>query len=198
MKDEITLLTVQVKAKLKLPGVIFRGRAEGDGVIRRVSTCKSASPVIIRVAVGAWASVLENPRICRRLASVGRPIRAFAAILRGPERLARALTRHALFSILACDPKLRRARAVEVPNAPSAGAVIARATPGSHQHRHVVAVHEAYVEEIEASVAVESELGQGRGRHGAFALTFDCAGATIACEAEEFSGGVLRAESTAP
>jgi len=138
VKDEITLVW---KARLKLPGVIIRGRAESDGVIRRGCTCKSAGLVIIRVAVRAWASALENLRICRRLASVGRPIRAFAAILRGPERLTRTPTRHALFSIHACNPKLRRARAVEVPNAPRAGAVITGATTRSHQHRNVVTVH---------------------------------------------------------
>jgi len=197
-KTKLAFWVLKWKAKLKLPGVIFRGRAKSDRVIRRRSACKSAGLVIVRVAVGAWASVLENLRIRRRLASVGRPKRAFAAILRGPERLARALTCHALFSIHARNPKLRRTRAVEVSNAPRAGAVIAGPTLGSHQHRHVVTVHEAHVEEIEASVGVEGELGQGRRWRSAVARTFELAGATIAGHAGEFSGGVLRAESAAP
>ena len=142
-----------------LTGVTARRRTKSDGVSRSRSARKRAGLVIVRVAVGAWASVLENLRVRRRLASGGRPIRAAAAILRGPERLARALTRHALFPIHARNPKLRRTRAVQVPNAPSARAVIAGATLGSHHPRHVVTDHEAHVEEIEASGAVESELG---------------------------------------
>lgn len=68
-----------------------------------------------------------------------------------------------------------------------------------HKHWEVITVYEADVIEIEASGAIESELGEGGGRGGAAAGALDCGGAAVACGAGELAGGgVGGAESATP
>ena len=87
---------------------------------------------------------------------------------------------------------------VEVLDASRGGAVVAGATLRNHHDREVVTVDQADVEEIEASGAVEGELGEGGRRRGAAAGAFELAGAAVAGDAGELSGGVLGAEGAAP
>jgi len=173
------------------------GRAKGDGVIGG-SASEGAGFVVVGVAISAWASVLEYLRVRRGLARVGRPVRSAAAVLRRVERLARALARDALSPVRAHHLQLRRTRAVEVPDAPCGGALVAGASLRHHQHRHVVAVHKAYVEEIKASGAVEGEFRQCGRWSGTAASAFELAGATVAGDAGELACGVFGAERSAP
>lgn len=173
------------------------GRAKGDGVIGG-SAGEGAGFVVVRVAISAWARVLENLRVGRWLARVGRAVRAAAAVLRRVEGLAGALARDALSPVRAHHLQLRRTRVVEVPDAPRGGALLAGASLRHHQHRHVVPVHKAYVEEIKASGTVEGEFRQCSGWSGAASGAFELAGATVAGDAGELACGVFGAECSAP
>ena len=75
----------------RLPG----GReAEGDGVAGGAVAGEGAGAVVVGVAVRARARRLEDGRVGRRAARRGRRVRAAAAVLVLPERLARAPARH--------------------------------------------------------------------------------------------------------
>lgn len=114
------------------------------------------------------------------------------------KRLARALAGHAFSAVGAGDLELGRAKAVEIDHAAGVRAVGPTAALWDHQHREVVTVDEADVEEIEAAVPVEGELGESGGRGSAVTGAFYFSGAAIACDAGEFAGGVLGAEGSAP
>lgn len=180
---------------VNLPGV--RRWTEGDGVIRR-STCEGAGLIVVCVTISMWARLLENLRVGRGLACVRCSVRAAATVLRLPESLARALARDAFTPINASHLELRRTNAVEVDHASGVGTIGATTALGNHQHREVVPVHEADVEEIEAAVAVQGELGERGWRGSAASGTFQLSGAAITCDAGEFSGGVVGAEGSAP
>lgn len=184
-----------MKWKRDKPG--GRGRAKSDGVIGGGAS-EGAGFVVVRVAISTRARVLEYLRVRRGLARVGRAVCTAAAILRRVEGLARALARDALLSVRAHHLQLRRTRAVEVPDAACGDALLAGASLGYDQHRHVVAVHKAYVEEIKASGTVEGEFRQCSRRSGATAGTFELAGATVAGDAGELACGVFGAEGPAP
>lgn len=78
--------------------------AENDQIVRG-STCVGARLVIIRVAIRAWACVLEEQRIWRGTTRVRRRVRAAAAKTRITEGLARAPARHALAAAVhTCHP----------------------------------------------------------------------------------------------
>ncbi|KAK3423798.1 hypothetical protein EUGRSUZ_F00558 [Eucalyptus grandis] len=172
-------------------------RAEGDDVVG-VCAREGAGAVVVRVAVGLRAGVLEQLRVRRGLARLRRGVGAAAAVLRLLERLTRALARHPPRPVAARHPQLRRAGPVQVDQAPRGGAVLARPALRRHQQRQVVPVHEADVEEVHAAGAVEGELGQGGRRGGAAAGALDLSGAAVAGEAGELAGGVLGAVGAAP
>lgn len=77
---------------VNLPGV--RQWAKNNSIIGGGARV-SAGFVIVRVAIGAWASVLEVKRIHRRPTLVRRRILLAAAIHRIAKRLTRAPARHA-------------------------------------------------------------------------------------------------------
>ncbi|RRT68282.1 hypothetical protein B296_00018523 [Ensete ventricosum] len=121
--------------------------------------------VVVSVAVSPGAGVLEELGVGRRLASVGAPVVAAAAVLGRPERFARALARHALTAAVRGRQhhlEVRRAHPVEVRRTAGGAASPAGASLRHHQHRQVVAVHQTHVVEVHPAAAVERELRQGR------------------------------------
>ncbi|RWW65254.1 hypothetical protein BHE74_00027458 [Ensete ventricosum] len=121
--------------------------------------------VVVSVAVSPGAGVLEELGVGRRLASVGAPVVAAAAVLGRPERFARALARHALTAAVRGRQhhlEVRRAHPVEVLRTAGGAASPAGASLRHHQHRQVVAVHQTHVVEVHPAAAVERELRQGR------------------------------------
>ena len=144
-----------------VPG--FRRGAEGDHVIC-AGTSECAGGIVVCVAVSAWAGALEQLRVRRGSALIGSRIGAAAAVLRFPERLARALARNVLFSVGARDLELRGASAVQIHLAPGFGTVPPGAALWDHHQRKVIPINQAHVVEVEASVAVELKLRKcGRG-----------------------------------
>ena len=124
---------------------------------------------------------------------------ATAAILRIPERLARALARHP-HSAATHNLQLPRTRRLQVHHATRRQAVFgAGSALRLHRHGEVAAVDEAHVEEIEPAGAVQGELGVRGGRSAAASGAFNGGGAAVAGKAGEVSvGGVLGAEGPAP
>jgi hypothetical protein len=186
---------------LLLPG---RAGAEGDGVGGVAGAGEGGGGVVVGVAVRPGARVLEELRVRRRLAGAGVPVVAVAAVLRRPERLARALAGHA-----AAGGRRRRrhaqvsgARAVEVRHAAGGHAAAPRGSGRAlrrHQHRQVVPVHQAHVVEVHAPAAVHGELGQ-RGRRGgpAAAAVLPARAAVAGHAGEPARGRVGGAERAAP
>jgi len=178
-----------------VPGV--GQRAENDQIVSG-GTCVGARLVIIRVAIRAWASVLEEQRIGRRTTRVRRRVRVAAAKPRITEGLARAPARHApAAAVHARHPQLRRTPAVEVDETPRGAAPAPGAVLRHDQHRKVVTVDQTHVVEVQPVGAVQSELCQCRRRLGpADALYF--AGAAVGGAAGELSVRVLTAEGPCP
>lgn len=152
--------------QIRLPGV--GGGAEGNCIIRRCA-CESAGPVIVRIAVSVRARAFEDLGVCRWLAGVWCSIRAAATVLRLAKRLASALASHVAVGLGARDLKLRWARVVEIGDASGSRTVLTGATLRDDLHREVVAIDQADIEEIEATGAIERELGQGGGWSGSIA-----------------------------
>lgn len=178
-----------------VPG-IWQG-AEYDQVVSG-GTRVGASLVIIRVAIRAWASKLEELRVNRRTTRVGRRVSLTATIPWITKSLARAPARYTPTSpIPTRNPEVLRARAIEVHQAPGGAAPTPGATLGHDQHRKVVTVHQTHVIEVQPVGAVQGELRQrGRRLGSAGALYF--AGAAVGGEAGELSVGVLAAEGPCP
>lgn len=131
-------------------------RAESDGIIRRGAS-EGAGAIVVSVAVSAWARAFEELRVGTGFACVGRRVSATAAVLWVIESFTRASTRHALAA--ARHLELRGAGCVQVHHAPRRGAVSAAGSAlGLHDHREVVTVDQAHVEEIQPSGTVQSEL----------------------------------------
>lgn len=84
-------------------------------------TGEGARRVVVRVAVGAWAGMLEEFRVHRRVTRVRRVVCLAAAVHWIPERLACALARHALApaAVPAHHRQLPRASAVQIDQTPS-------------------------------------------------------------------------------
>lgn len=97
----------KMKTVLKSTLPCAEWRAESDEVIG-MCACESAGLIIIGIAVGVWANVLEDLGVVRWLASVGCAIRAAAAVLRLPESLTGALAGDALLAVYARDLQFRR------------------------------------------------------------------------------------------
>lgn len=179
-----------------LPGV--RQGTEYDHIVGP-GTRVSARLVIVRVAIRAWASVLEEERERRRLTRVGRRVCAAAAILRVAERFARAPARHTPpRPVPSRHLQLRRTRAVQFHQAAGGAAPAALPAPGHHEHGEVVPVHQADVVEVQAAGAVQGELGEGGRRLGAGAGALHLPGAAVARDAGEPALGVPAAEGPAP
>ncbi|BAT09156.1 Os09g0536350, partial [Oryza sativa Japonica Group] len=142
--------------------------------------------VVVGVAVGARARVLEELRVRRRPARRRRAERAVAAVLRRAERLARAPAGDA-GAVGAGDLQVGGARPVQVDEAPRRAARRAAAL-GNHHHRQVGAVHEADVVEVVPAGAVEGELRQRRGRRRAAAAALHGARPAVARGAREPAG----------
>jgi hypothetical protein len=196
-----------IKLVKELAASPCRARAEGDGVRRATAGAgEGGGGVVVRVAVGAGARLLEELRVGRGPARVGVAVLPVAAVLRGPERLAGAPARHraAGAGATVADAQLGGARGVQVHHAPrqqAVGAAAAVRRVRLHQHRQVVPVHQAHVVEVQAFVAVEGELGQGRRRLGAVARAVQPAGPAVARRAGEPPrrvGGAVRAAPQAP
>lgn len=92
--------------RVNLPCI--RRRAERDNIVG-TSTSEGAGLIIISITISVWAGILEQLRVRRGLAGVGRTICAAATVLVLPERLARALTRYARSISGARHLQLRRA-----------------------------------------------------------------------------------------
>lgn len=129
----------------------WRRRTKCDCVVS-AGTREGASGIIVSVAIGFGACGLEHLRVHGRLARGGVTKRTVAAILRFPERAARALAR-----VAALHPQLRRAPPVEILTAPG-GAAGPRAASGHHHHGQIVAVDEADVVVVHGAGA-ECKLG---------------------------------------
>ncbi|BAS83126.1 Os03g0233251, partial [Oryza sativa Japonica Group] len=164
--------------------------AEGDDVLRAGAARERAGGVVVRVAVRRRARRLEQPRVPRRPAAVRPAVRPRAAVLRRPERLARAPARHRrrrrrpglLVVLLPRHLQLRGAQRVHVADAP--GVPARRAVHPGARRRHadadVVPVHQAHVVEVLPVGAAQRELGEGDRRraaegaaHGAAAVPRD-------------------------
>ena len=180
---------------VRVPGI---GEGAENNQIVSIGTCVGAGLVIVRVAIRAWASVLEEQRIRRRTTHVRRRVRLTAAKTRIPEGLARAPARHApAAAVRTRHPQLRRTPAVEVDEAAGGTAPAPGSVLGDDQHRKVVTVDQTHVVEVQPVGTVESEFRQCRRRFGpANALYF--AGAAVGGGAREFSVRVLAAEGPCP
>jgi hypothetical protein len=171
-----------------IPGGIGFG-AEGDGVIGVVAG-EGGGGVVVGVAVGLGAGGLEELRVLGRVAGVRVAVGAVAAVLGGPERLARA----AAGAAAACA-ELVGAAVVEVDEAAGVGAA---RRGGLDEHGQVVAVDEADVVEVLPAGAVERELGERGGRRRPGAAALDPAGAAVARGAGTPAAGVEAAAGARP
>lgn len=168
----------------------WRRRTKCDCVVS-AGTREGASGIIVGVAIGFGAYGLEHLRVHGRLARGRVTKRTVAAILRFPERAARALAR-----VAALHPQLRRAPLVEILAAASGGAG-ARAASGHHHHGQIVAVDEADVVVVHGAVA-KRELGERGRRRGSGTVAVDLAGAAVGGGARSFSRTVELATGSAP
>ncbi|RRT35184.1 hypothetical protein B296_00051088, partial [Ensete ventricosum] len=110
---------------------------------------ESARLIVLGIAVGVGAVILEEPGVVGRQAAAG-----VAAVLVRLEHGA---------GVVAAARRLQRSGAlpVDVRRAPDAAAAARR---GAEVHGHVEAVDQGDVEEVEVVKLVERELGQGVGR----------------------------------
>ncbi|RRT84089.1 hypothetical protein B296_00009675 [Ensete ventricosum] len=174
--------------------------AEGDTIVGGGAR-KGGRGVVVGVTIGPGAGVLEELGVGRRLACIGVPKLAAAAVLGGSESLAGALARHALAPAVRGRQhhlEVRGTQPVEVHQAPRRAAAPTRAALRHHQHRQVVAVHEAHVIEVHTAAAVESELRQGGGGRRTAAGALHPAGTAVAGAAAEPAVGVYGAAGAAP
>ena len=182
-----------------LPGE--RGWTKDDNVICR-GTSEGARLVIIRVAIGAWASMFEELRVHWWLTCVGRRISLTAAIHRISESLTRAFTRDtraaAAVRRRSHHPQLLRARAVQVDETPGGAAVTTVATPCHHQHGEIVPINQAHVVKVQTLVAVQRELRQSRRRFGVASIALHLPGATIGGGARKLPGIVFGTKGSTP
>ena len=147
-----------------IPGV--RRGAKGDSVIC-ASAGECAGGIVVCVAVSLWAGFLEQLRVRRGGALVRSRVRAAAAVLWFPERLARALARDVLCPVGAGNLQLGGADAIQVHLAAGFVTVPAGASMRHHHHRKVIPIDQADVVVVEAAVAVGFELGEGGRRNSA-------------------------------
>ncbi|RWW42426.1 hypothetical protein BHE74_00052033, partial [Ensete ventricosum] len=184
-----------------LPAGRIRVLAEGDKVVGR-GAGEGGGGVVERVAVSPRAGVLEEPEVGRRRAGGGVAVAAAAAVLREPEGLPRALTRHALTGPGArpCHHlQVRWAHPIEIHHAPRGTAIPAGAAPRRHQHRQVVAVHQAHVVIVNSTPATaQGELGQRGWRSRPDAGSLHLTGPAVAGPAAEPTDGVGGAEVATP
>lgn len=182
----ITVILPGVRQRAKYNQVIGGGAGEGAGF------------VIVRVAIRAWARMFEELRIYRRSTRVGRRERVAATKLRSVECLTRASTRHTPSPTSTRYPELRRARSVQVHQAPGGGTTASRPSFGDDQHRKIVAVHQADVVEIKPIGAVQRELRQRGRRLRAPAGALNFSRPTIAGQARELPIGIYPTEGPTP
>lgn len=143
--------------------------------------------------------MLEELRVPAWLARGRRRVGPAAAVLRVPERFARALASHAGAAAIGVHLELLGATGVQVGGAARGGAVPALPAPRHHPHGEVVAVNEADVVEVEPVRAIEGELRQRGRRHRARPGALDGGGAAVARDADKPAlSGVLGAEGAAP
>ncbi|GER44763.1 glycine--tRNA ligase beta subunit [Striga asiatica] len=197
--DEIIREAVHGGVALEIKGIGVGGvgphvvvETEGNRIIRR-RTRKRTRGIIVRVVVRPRASVLENLRVHRRSAARRQSVRAAAAVLISPERLARAPA-----SPHAPRPQLLRADPVQIRRAPGRSA---RALPARclDHHRQVVPINEADVVEVLGAAGADHELDEGCQRRGAGAVAIDPVGAAVAGDAGALAGGgVEGAAGTGP
>ena len=174
-----------------------RSRAEDDAVASAGRAGEGAGPVVVGVAVGLRALVLEELRVPARPAPVRGPVIPAAAVLVGAERQARAPAPHRA-AIGRPHRQLRRARRVDV-----GAARHRRAAAGRRDlEGHVEAVDVADVVEVVAARAAERELGQRARRlvAGAAALEPPRAVTGRARQAAAAAGGaaVARPDAAGP
>lgn len=122
--------------------------AECDDVAGAGAAGLDAGGVVVGVGVGLRAGGLEQPRVRGRLALLRAAVAARAAVLRRPERRARALARHHPVVGAAAHREPRGAHLVEVADAPRRRAPAPRPPERRHRHRDVVAVDEAHVVKV--------------------------------------------------
>jgi len=123
--------------------------AENDQIVGG-GTCVGAGLVIVRVAIRAWARVLEEQRVGRRTTRVRRRVRLAAAKTRVTEGLARAPASHApAAAVHARHPQILRTPAVEVDETPRGAAPAPGAVLRHDQHRKVVTVDQTHVVEVQ-------------------------------------------------
>lgn len=126
--------------------MLLPGRAEGDDVIGG-GAGEDAAWIVVSVAIGGGASLLEDLRIRRRLAGHRIRVQPFAAVLVCAKHVARApAPHHAAPSSPHCQ--LLRAARPEVPVTPGGTAVSAAPVDRRHRDRQVEPVHQADVIEV--------------------------------------------------
>lgn len=101
---------------------------------------ESASFVIIRVAIRAWASMFKVQRIYRWSTRVRRRERLTTTKLRSIECLTRASTSHAPSTTMPYS-QLRRTPAVQIHQTPRRRATPSRPTFSHNQHRNIIPIH---------------------------------------------------------
>jgi hypothetical protein len=141
----------------RLPSVPAAG-AEGDDVVG-AGAREEAAGVVVGVAIGGGAGVLEPLGVGSGRARGLAAELAAAAVLVGVEHVARAAARH--HGVPGAHGQLRRARLAQVAVASRRGAVAAAPVHGAHRHGQVEPVHEAHV--VEVAVGGQRELGQAHG-----------------------------------
>ena len=143
---------------VNLPGV--RQWAKYNEIISR-RTGESASFVIIRVAIRAWASMFKVFRIYRWTTRVRRRERLTTTKLRSIKSLTRASTCHAPSTTTTmCYSQLWRTRPVQIHQTPRRRATSSPPTFSHYQHRNVIPINQTHVVKIKPIGSVQSELRQ--------------------------------------